>query len=381
MRGKDSGNLEILLDSDLYSGRGLQPTFTPGSTISGRVLYTPSSRKTIDEVIIILRGRCYTVVRDPDVAGFGKDSYAEDTDLFRLEQTLLTGPFTMQSTTTEWRFKFVLPKQVTGTRQAGRENNWLYESRAHATPPSTTSVGQGHQALLTYALKVIINPNSHHRLERWNLPIAVTSTSDSALPEARATPHGFEEARRSKLNKSPVEKLSFRQKMSHAFTKDSGRHSELPFVATAYMPDAASLSQELPIAVSLRQTASIQGVEQSVFVLTAASLELQAKVHVRVNIRQDDLDAKIWEELGQHTLLHAETPLPSRGEAIELASSVRLADIVPEKERDREFLSSLQHSTLKTDVDFRRYNALIQDIHHQSQLLPRAEHRHPRSTL
>ena len=345
MRGKDAGNLEILLDSDLYSGKGPQPTFTPGSTISGRVLYTPAARKTIDEVIIILRGRCYTVVRDPDVAGFGKDSYAEDNDLFRLEQTLLTGPFTMQSTTTEWRFKFILPKQVIATRQAGRENNWLYESRAHSTPPSTSSAGQGHQALLTYALKVIINPNSHHRLERWNLPIAVTSTSDNIYPEPRAAPHVFEEARHSKLVRLPVEKLSFRQKMSHAFTKESIRHSELPFVATAYMPNAASLSQELPVAVSLRRKAGAPGAEQSTFVLTAATLELHAKVHVRVNIRQDDLDAKIWEELGQYNLLGTATPLPSHGEAIELSNSVRLADIVPEKERDREssFTSNTQH--------------------------------------
>jgi hypothetical protein len=328
------GTVQFLLDNDLYNGRGSQPTFIPGQPITGRVAYTATSRNNIDEVIIILKGRCQTVVRRPDLAGFGKDSYSEDIELFRSKKPLFTGPFTFQPTTTEWHFGFVLPKQTTYVRDIG-EQNWLYQTQPHQLPPSTTSAGDGHKAVVSYYLKVIINPGSHLHSEEWNLQIAVTNCSDKLLPEPTVMECAFAESAQHRPRKPSAEKMSFKQKIGHVFSKDTFQHAAPPFLATAYMSGAASVSQSFPIAISIRRLPGTASPDKSTLTLQHVSLQLVAKVHARVKLRGEDFDEKIWEDLGQNQLVTTPTPVPAHGEAFEIAHSVRVADLIADVDKDR----------------------------------------------
>lgn len=331
MLGSGGSSVEILLDGDLYNGKSTQPTFAPGQAVSGRVAYTPTARKTIDEVIIILSGRCYTVVRRPDVGGFGKDTYAEDIELFRMKRTLFTGPYTLQNTRTVWQFGFVLPKETNYVRVAGKDN-WLYQSGPHELPPSVTSSGDGHRALLSYSLKVVVNPGSQLRSEDWTLPITITNCSYETLPPPESFSCPVMEVSHQRLKQAIAEKASLRQKIGHAFRRDSAHHQNMPFVATAYLPAAASISQALPISLSVR---SLSQARVPDLTLVTGSLELIAKVHVRVNLRQTDYDEKIWEDIGHRILTEASIPLPTDGRVVELSKLMRLADLVPDQDRYR----------------------------------------------
>lgn len=331
MLGSGGSTVEILLDNDLYNGKSSQPTFVPGQAISGRVVYTPASRKNIDEVIIILSGRCYTVIRRPDVGGgFGKDSYTEDIELFRTTRTLLTGPYTLQNRTV-WQFGFILPNETNYARSTGKDN-WLYHDDPHELPPSVRSAGDGHTARLTYSLKVVVNPGSHLHSEDWTLPINVTNCSYQSLPAPESLQCMFEEVSHQKFKQTTTEKASLRVRIGHAFRKDSFHSPSVPFVANAYMPAAASMTQPLPISLSIQ---SIPNAKASRLTLTTAVLELTAKTHLRVNLRQTDYDEKIWEEIGHRTIIETSVPLPANGEATKVPKSVRLADLVPDQDRHR----------------------------------------------
>lgn len=320
--------LEILLDNDLYNGKGIQPTFTPGQAITGRVVYTPTSRKNIEDVSILLLGRCVTVITR---AGFGKDSYTEDIELFRLKKTLLKGPFTMQATTTEWQFSFVLPMKTTFTRNGG-EDNWLYETQAHQLVPSIMSTAHGHEATINYSLRVVINSGHLRGSEDWKLPIAVTICSKATLPEPESVRCDLEVIKELRLKQPTAEKINFRQKMGRVFSKDSVHHIAFPFHIEAYMPDVCGISQVLSVSISVRPSRSDKGGVPTALSLLGASLELISKIHVRVQTRVGDLDEKIWEDFGQHKLVDSESDLPLYGEPIEL-SSVRLVDLVHEEAR------------------------------------------------
>jgi hypothetical protein len=322
----------FLLDNDLYNGKGSQPTFVPGQPITGRVSYTATARQTIDEVVIILKGRCQTVVRRPDLAGFGKDSYAEEIELFRLQKPLLRGPFTFQPTTTEWQFGFVLPKQTTYVRDTGQQN-WLYQTLPHQLPPSTASNSNGHKAAISYMLKVIINPGSHLHSEEWNFRIAVANCSDKLLPQPSIIDCAFAESTQHRSRISVVEGMTFKQKIGHVFSKETFQHVVPPFLATAYMPGSASISQPFPVTLSIKGLPTVSG--KTTFLLLHASLQLIAKIHVRVKLRNQDFDEKIWEDVGPHQLLTTTRTVPVSGEALELADSICLADLVANVDKSR----------------------------------------------
>lgn len=325
-------SVEILLDNDLYDGKSRQPTYTAGQGISGRVVYMPAAQKKVEEVTILLLGRCSTVVRCPDLAGFGKDLYAEEIEMFRLKRTLLTGPFTMQATTTEWRFAFVLPTKTAFVRAFGGDN-WLYETQPHQLPPSTSSAGQGHKAVVTYSLRVVVDSGHLRGSEAWNLPIAVTTCSDQILPQPESVRCALEVTKQTIIKLPGPEKVNLRQKMVRAFSKDTFHHPSCPYDIVAYMPDAANISQPMSVSISARPNTGSDKVAP--LSLLQANLELIAKVHVRVKTRMGDIDEKIWEEYGQHPLVDSPSPVHANGHAMELSNSVRLADLVQEEVRQR----------------------------------------------
>jgi len=323
--------LEILLDNDLYNGKGIQPTFTPGQAIAGHVVYTPTSRKNIEDVSILLLGRCITVITRP---GFGKDSYTEDIELLRLKKTLLRGPFTMQATTAEWQFGFVLPTKTTFTRNGG-EDNWLYETQAHQVAPTTMSAAHGHKAVISYLLRVVINSGHLRGSESWNLPIAVTICSKATLPKRENIRCHLEVCKQPRMKQPVSEKVSLKQKMGRVFSKESVHHVPIPFDIEAFVPDVAGVSQVFSVSISVRTSIGNKSGIPMTLSLLGASLELTSKVHVRVQTRVGDLDEKIWDDFGQHIIVGGESTLLASGDPIELSNSVRLLDLVPEEARQR----------------------------------------------
>ncbi|GAB7347197.1 hypothetical protein MBLNU459_g3306t1 [Dothideomycetes sp. NU459] len=325
----------IHFDGDLLNGTSAFPTFTPGQPVSGKVLYSVAAKKDIDEVTITLKGKCFTWIkkrRGGQNAGYHVDK--EKIELFRYQQTLFRGPYSVQGTDFEWPFSFQLPETTSYIRDQGSDNV-LYNANPQPLPPSVDVQEGGMRAsmkaIVSYELKVKINPNKLLHSEKVVQPLIIIPLSRSYLPRPISTAVSFGRQEWSSSQLRP-EQHTFKQKIGHIFSSDpSLRTPEINFVATAYVPQASSIWQPLSISLSIQhQITGPTDPEKPVLVLEQVVVQLKAYTNLRVSSLFGGHNEIAKTYLGETRIPGQHTVLPLDNQPIQVTENLRLADCTRE---------------------------------------------------
>lgn len=324
-------NPSIQFDSDPLNGSGPFPTFVPGQTVSGKVTYAVQTQKRIDEVVIILKGKCFTWIKRSN--GNNSTVYKEKIVLFRFRETVFRGPYEMQSANFEWPFSFVLPESTNHVR--GNPNSALYTDGPQPLPPSVDVQNEGFgshcKAIISYDLKVKVNPDRLLHSEKVSQRLVVVPYSSSPLPQPVPTRVIFDTQEWTSKQLRP-EQHSFKQKMSHVFSNDpSLKTPTIRFGATAHFPRAASIWQPMPISFSIQhRRMGPTDPENPVLVLDSVQLELKAYTNLQVSGTFSNHDSSAKSSLGSHTIRGQHVLLPLDDQPIQVTDNFRLVDLCRE---------------------------------------------------
>ncbi|KAJ9627896.1 hypothetical protein H2203_003115 [Taxawa tesnikishii (nom. ined.)] len=233
------GVINIIFDG------GRKPYYRGGDTISGVLTYRIPSQETLDGVVVILKGKMSAeIVRG---AGESRRRHTEKIELFRSQQTLYSGSYTIQPQTMSWPFSLTFPEYTQFTRSNG-VGDPTYENEPHPLPP-TIAVRNGSGPPV--APVPIVHPLD---FTRWS--------SSSLRPEQH----------------------TFKQKLAHVFTSDPSLATPvIKFLCSVQIPARAEPWTPLPISLSLKHILETPNdPAEPTLVLEQVDLQLKSYSHIRV---------------------------------------------------------------------------------------------------
>lgn len=270
------GVINIIFDG------GRKPYYRGGDTISGVLTYRIPSQETLDGVVVILKGKMSAeIVRG---AGESRRRHTEKIELFRSQQTLYSGSYTIQPQTMSWPFSLTFPEYTQFTRSNG-VGDPTYENEPHPLPP-TIAVRNGSgraKGKIEYTLKVKINPDRLLHSDSKKLALDVVSTTREPPVAPVPIVHPLDFTRWSSSSLRP-EQHTFKQKLAHVFTSDPSLATPvIKFLCSVQIPARAEPWTPLPISLSLKHILETPNdPAEPTLVLEQVDLQLKSYSHIRV---------------------------------------------------------------------------------------------------
>lgn len=322
-----SEHIDVIVDT---APQGILGTFIPGQTISGKVIYKPTTQVDINHVVIVCKGICFTEITERN--GNTTSHYPEKIILFRNLDTIFRGPHTIPAGTYEWPFQFELPVRCNYSRKSHRRDS-QFRLGDQELPPTfklaSENFSRPPEAQVTYKLKVKINPGSFiHSTERAK-ELPVWSLSSTPLKSPVPLESYSEGNGRFKSNSLRPTQHTFKEKMKHAFTSDASlKTPEINIAVQFKMPRCVSATQYMPVELACKYTKTGENDPESPeLVLDGCTFSLKSYVNVRANGTLSDHHDNGKETILSHTIRGNQTLLPHDGSFVPVWEPIRLADM------------------------------------------------------